>query len=95
MLDDVKCATYIESIPLLLSIQTKTISLAVQTHLNVELYRVCLDLDTILRELRIQRFYLTFCDILNVIHLNYWFFNSVPLKLTKNLYCYIKIVEYL
>ena len=34
-------------------------------------------------ELRMQRFYLTFCDILHVTHLHYYFFNNVPIKLTK------------
>ena len=46
------------------------------------------------RELRMQRFNLTLCDILRVTHLNYGFFNNVPTKLTKIWDRYFKIVEY-
>ena len=41
------------------------------------------------RKLRMQRFYLTFCDILHVTHLHYLFFNNVPIKLTKTLDRYL------
>ena len=47
-----------------------------------------------MNELRMQRFYLTFCDILHVTHLQYWFFNNMPIELTKISDRYFKIVEY-
>ena len=46
------------------------------------------------REPRIQRFYLTFRNILQVTHLHYRFFNNVPIKLSKISDCYFKTVEY-
>ena len=47
-----------------------------------------------LQWLRMQGSYLTCWDIFHVTHLHYWFFNNVPLKLTKILDRYLKIVEY-
>ena len=41
-----------------------------------------------------QRFYLTFGNILHVTHLHYWFFNNMPIELTKIVDRYFKIVEY-
>ena len=46
------------------------------------------------RELRMQYFYPTFCGILHVPLLHNWFFNNVPLKLTKISDDYFKIEGY-
>ena len=43
--------------------------------------------------MRMQKFYLTFCDILYVAHLHFSFFNNVFINLTTNLDHYFKIAE--